>query len=296
MTQVQANLYQAVFPAMNCTDVIRFYFTAQLSTGATFKDPANAPTETYSAVSAIGTQITVQDNIEGDVSSWTVTNHASLTGGGWQQADPNGTINGGAVVSPEDDAGADIEVKAFVTQNGAPGGLVSAADVDGGPTWLVSPTIDLAGTDATISYDRWFYCEDIGTVDADFLFTEVSNNNGASWVPVHNTGATGSAWQNVNFRVGEFVTPTAQVRVRFWTTDTPNNSLTEAGIDNFTIEELVCAAPCPADITGNSLVDVDDLLAVINGWGTSGPADITGNGTVDVDDLLAVVNAWGACP
>jgi hypothetical protein len=297
MTVVTGNLYEATFPAMSCTDVIKFYFTGQLSNGTTFKDPATAPASTYSAVSAIGTQITLQDTLEDDVSDWTVTAHASLTGGGWQQADPNSTINAGAIAAPEDDAGADIAVNAFITQNGAVGGAVSAADVDGGPAWLVSPTIDLAGTDATISYARWFYCEDAGTPDADFLFTEISNNDGASWVPVHNTGATGSAWQNVNFRVGEFVTPTAQVRLRFWTSDTPNNSVTEAGIDNLTVEELVCDAPCAPDITGNSVVDVDDLLAVINGWGgKGGPADITGNGMVDVDDLLAVINAWGACP
>jgi len=62
--------------------------------------------------------------------------------------------------------------------------------------------------------------------------------------------------------------------------------------------------PCPADIIGNGVVNVDDLLAVINGWGACNdprncPADIApprGNDTVNVDDLLAVINGWGACP
>ena len=67
--------------------------------------------------------------------------------------------------------------------------------------------------------------------------------------------------------------------------------------------------PCPADIAptgGNGIVNVDDLLSVINGWGpcpappASCPADIApqpfGNGVVNVDDLLAVINGWGACP
>jgi hypothetical protein len=57
----------------------------------------------------------------------------------------------------------------------------------------------------------------------------------------------------------------------------------------------VIEIPCPADITGNNIVDTDDLLAVINSWGTNGAGDITGNGNVDTDDLLAVINAWGAC-
>ena len=60
---------------------------------------------------------------------------------------------------------------------------------------------------------------------------------------------------------------------------------------------------CPADITGNGVVDVDDLLEVVNGWGfcfTFGcPADIVpagGNQFIDVDDLLRVINEWGMCP
>ena len=52
---------------------------------------------------------------------------------------------------------------------------------------------------------------------------------------------------------------------------------------------------CPADITGDGVVDVLDLLEVLGQWGTSGSADITGDGTVDVLDLLEVLAAWGPC-
>jgi len=56
--------------------------------------------------------------------------------------------------------------------------------------------------------------------------------------------------------------------------------------------------PCIADITGDGLVNVDDLLLIINSWGScSGcAADLTGDGQVNVDDLLGVINAWGPCP
>jgi hypothetical protein len=64
------------------------------------------------------------------------------------------------------------------------------------------------------------------------------------------------------------------------------------------------APPCVADITGNQVVNVDDLLAVINAWGPCAnpnncPADISppgGNDVVNVDDLLGVINGWGNCP
>lgn len=60
---------------------------------------------------------------------------------------------------------------------------------------------------------------------------------------------------------------------------------------------LTPVVPCPADLNGNGMVNVDDLLAVINAWGASGgPADVNNDGVVNVDDLLAVINAWGSCP
>ena len=64
------------------------------------------------------------------------------------------------------------------------------------------------------------------------------------------------------------------------------------------------ADACPADVepinTGNGLVDVDDLLAVINSWGDCDEckactADVDGNCVVEVADLLSVINGWGVC-
>ena len=43
------------------------------------------------------------------------------------------------------------------------------------------------------------------------------------------------------------------------------------------------------------VVDVIDLLAVIDGWGTES-SDMNGDGTTDVLDLLAVIDGWGTCP
>ena len=50
----------------------------------------------------------------------------------------------------------------------------------------------------------------------------------------------------------------------------------------------------PADVTGDGVFDVDDLLAVLAGWGVCPgcPADLDGSGAVDVDDLLAVLEHW----
>jgi hypothetical protein len=51
----------------------------------------------------------------------------------------------------------------------------------------------------------------------------------------------------------------------------------------------------PGDLDGNGLVDVNDLLVIIAGWGTcSGecPADLSGDGVVNVSDILLLLSFW----
>ena len=57
--------------------------------------------------------------------------------------------------------------------------------------------------------------------------------------------------------------------------------------------------PVHGDATADGNVDVDDLLAIINGWGPCQQPDCSGDiapecgdGAVDVDDLLDVLNNW----
>jgi len=58
----------------------------------------------------------------------------------------------------------------------------------------------------------------------------------------------------------------------------------------------VKAQECAADITGDGEIGVNDLLAVIDQWGTNdAAADINGDGIVNVNDLLLVVGNWGPC-
>ncbi len=53
---------------------------------------------------------------------------------------------------------------------------------------------------------------------------------------------------------------------------------------------------CPADLNEDGFVNVNDLLMVIDAWGSAGGvADINTDGIVDVVDLLEVVGSWGAC-
>lgn len=57
----------------------------------------------------------------------------------------------------------------------------------------------------------------------------------------------------------------------------------------------------PQDINKDGLVDVQDLLLAISGWGqcpappAQCAADVNGDGVVNVTDLLSVINNWGPC-
>lgn len=54
--------------------------------------------------------------------------------------------------------------------------------------------------------------------------------------------------------------------------------------------------PCPADLTGDRLVDGNDLGVLLGAWGGTGAADVNGDGTVDGNDLGVLLAGWGACP
>ena len=60
----------------------------------------------------------------------------------------------------------------------------------------------------------------------------------------------------------------------------------------------VTTPACVADVTGDGVVGVSDVLALIASWGNCNgcSADIDGNGVVNVSDLLSVIEAWGPCP
>jgi hypothetical protein len=65
------------------------------------------------------------------------------------------------------------------------------------------------------------------------------------------------------------------------------------GLFTFTI-----GGACPADLTGDDVVNVFDLLDLLAAWGPCPgcPADLNGDDVVNVFDLLDLLAAWGPCP
>ncbi|MCP3918965.1 MAG: S8 family serine peptidase [bacterium] len=174
---------------------------------------------------ACGTLVLLEDNAESGV-DWSVVNE-NLSTGAWTQ-DPEVPVGGGLRSDPEFDF--DGSGKCFLTENG-PGDT----DVDGGPTRLISRAFDVTVTsDPYLSFARWLV-----TSGDDVMQVDISNDDGASWIPVATLTGT-SGWEVESLRVTEFVAPTPQTRLRFSVADSGSPSVTEAAIDQLRILEIDC--------------------------------------------------------
>jgi choice-of-anchor B domain-containing protein len=232
MSAQGGGVYSGNLPPVACNDRVRFYFqaTSVEATPRQFTWPLAAATgDVFTAYAQTGETTVFSDDFQSD-RGWTVQSDAGLTSGGWTRAVPLYNGGPGAVIGDADSSGS-----CFVTSNTLNG------DVDGGATRLLSPALDLsASPEARITYSRWLVSL-VGT--ADSLVTEVSNNNGGSWTTVNSVTPATGGWQQVTFRVADYVNPTAQTRVRFTVSDT-DSSTTEAGIDAFSVIAPSCGTVC----------------------------------------------------
>lgn len=163
----------------------------------------------------------------------------------------------GTNAQPEDDYSPN-GVLCYVTGNG--GGPPDAWDVDHGPVTLRSPIFDLTGIDPYVRYARWSHSSG-GETDA--LEIEITNDQ-KNWVSIENITESTDEWQLVTFRVADYVEPSTTVRLRFRTSDIPNNSVTEALIDQFRIFTLCPVIECtPADVNNDQVVDDQDVLPFV---------------------------------
>lgn len=277
--------YLATFPPRACGSPTEFYITATGSSGATTYSPANAPSSVYSI--PVGTQtVAFADDFESNL-GWSVSNIA-VTTGTWVRVDPIGTTNAGVPAQPEDDHTDGAGTMCYVTGQGTVGGSAGSSDLDGGPTRLTSPLIDVSGlASAQVSYWRWFYSS-----GSDTMIVEISNNNGTSWVTLE-TVTSDPAWRKQTFAIADFVAPTNQIRLRFSASDNPNDSVTEAAVDDVSVESFECTAPVFAgDLNCDGAVNAADvqpfilLLTDPAAYAAAYPACASARGDLNSDTLI----------
>ncbi len=228
LTSIGKGLYEATLPPAGCDAVPEFYISAMGDGGSTVLSPPDAPNSVYTAL--VGTvTIVMEDNFETH-QGWTVSGDA--LDGHWERGVPVG--GGGRGDPPRDFDGSG---RCYLTGN-----EVGDSDVDGGYTYLTSPTIDLCEIeDPQVEYALW-YTNNVGNAPNNDLFkTYISSDNGASWVLAETIGpASIGGWAEHSFNVTDFVTPTEQTKVRFEASDLDSASVVEAGIDAFRVVIVEC--------------------------------------------------------
>ncbi|HZN37662.1 MAG TPA: hypothetical protein VFD82_02605 [Planctomycetota bacterium] len=220
-TSVSANTFDAPVPACACGSYLQYYFTAQNILAATYSSPANAPTSVHSTVAADSLVVVRSYNFNTSPPAWSVVNTA-LTAGSWERGTPAGAGN-----PPADFDGSG---QCWVT------GLASNEDVDDGPTRLITETMNLTTSfNPVVRYALWF----TNSTNDDRFVVEASNDGGTNWVQIEDLGPF-TGWQAHQFRVQDHFPFPAQFVVRFTVSDNPDNSITEAALDAFRIDDITC--------------------------------------------------------
>ena len=68
-----------------------------------------------------------------------------------------------------------------------------------------------------------------------------------------------------------------------------------AYMDDYALNAVSAAPPCPGDFDANGTRDGADLGVLLGNWGTA-VTDLTGDGTTDGADLGVLLGNWGPCP
>lgn len=108
-------------------------------------------------------------------------------------------------------------------------------DVSGGATTLLSPAIDLRGSqDPMIVFDRWFVHFEKDTL-LDAFTVDLSDDGGATWTEAWREVKGKSGWRPIVIFPASHITLTDRVHLRIRVSDHLGNTLVASGIDNFEI-------------------------------------------------------------
>ena len=139
----------------------------------------------------------------------------------------------------------------------------------------------------------------------DHAYERVSND-GSNWTTVweNNGEVADSQWVEMEIDISAVADDQPQVYLR-WTMGTTDVGWQYCGwnIDDVQLTAFICEeSDCPADITGDDQVNIDDIFAVLGLWGECTdpcppycPGDLTEDCTINIDDIFAILGMWGPC-
>jgi hypothetical protein len=284
--------FTATIPGQACLEPIQYYFEVASTDGRVARYPSQAPVpgSVLSRATSGTEQNLFADDFETD-RGWTyATAGDNATTGRWVRCDPEQNA-----AQPADDFSNPGTLAAFTDCRA--GGSVGDFDIDNGTTTLTSPAINatppegFTASEIYVSYARWYSNDQGSAPGQDTMPVEISSNNGATWTALETVNENLNAWTVKTFRVSDFVTPTATLRVRFVARDLGSGSVVEAGVDDFRVFANGC--PCRADFNNDGTSDFFDYLDFAAAFAAEdAAADFNGDSVVDFFDYLDFVAAF----
>ena len=164
---------------------------------------------------------------------WT-SDLGTATKGAWTREDPVGVSVTGGLSNPEDDTTPAPGVMCWVTGSG--GGGANTNDVDGGATYLNSPTFGEPHIETmSVAYDRWYYDD---SASSDSFKAEVTNNGGSTWTLIEQRVSPTNGWAHFTADLTTLLAPSDNMRLRFTATDGGTDNVVEAAVDEVHISGM----------------------------------------------------------
>jgi carboxypeptidase A2 len=271
MTWLGGDQYEATFPPTPCGSTIEYYFEIDSQSGTSYQSPLGAPSNVYTATSAniVVVELLSEDFASGLPSGWSATGLWNVTSA--------------------------CPVSGQCEPQWAYYGQTSGCNYDAGTNSgiLTSPLISIPALNDGETAELRF-CYNLETEDnASYDKAELSIASGP-WIRMDEA----ATWTTYTADVSGLAGQSINIRWRFDTVDGLFNNFRGWQVTNVTVIVNAADCPdCPADLNGDGVVNVADLLILFDNWGENpgSPADLNGDGVVNVADLLILFDGWGEC-
>ncbi len=269
MEVVSSNVYDAVFPALECGVEVSFYISAETDGAIVVTDPPDAPGRVYTAFSAYRVVMVYSDNFSTN-KGWT-----GLGGiGEWSLDIARGGIGDDSYGGPDPS-----NDHTPTTDNRLLGNDLTSGDGDyeaniGSTQWVTSPVIDCSDViGVRLDFFRW-----LGVEQDEYDHAYLEGNNGTSWVPIFENGGItidDGAWTKVSYDVSSIADGNPNFRIRFGIGRTDGGwQYCGWNIDDIEITGYSCVPLADVSV---DLVPDDDPTIVPQGGSFGMTASVTNN-------------------
>ncbi len=245
MEIVSPNVYDAVFPAIDCGVEVSYFVTAETDLGDLVSDPRNAPSNHYSAFCAYQVSFAYEDDFSTN-KGWT-----GLGGSGeWTIGPAVGGVGDDSYGGPDPS-----QDHSPSSDNRVLGNDLTSGDGDyernlNNTYWVTSPVIDCSDlVGVSLTFYRW-----LGVEGDDYDNAYIQVFDGTSWVQIFDNGPgtiDDGSWREMDYDVSAYADGNSGFQVRY------GIGRTDSGWEycGWNIDDLA--------VTGYSCVPLPELSATL---------------------------------